>query len=137
MCAANNGDRTHNVRHEQARDAQLRPEPGRPHGWATATSSVSKTAICCHRCGQDRWAVTRCDSIGPMATSEGSTQRSFRLSRRTLEQLDAMARATGESSNALADRLLSEAIKTATHPLIRFQPGALGRRRALVVGTRL
>jgi uncharacterized protein (DUF433 family) len=72
-----------------------------------------------------------------MATSEGSTQRSFRLSRRTLEQLDAMARATGESRNALADRLLSEAIKTATHPLIRFQPGALGRRRALVVGTRL
>jgi uncharacterized protein (DUF433 family) len=72
-----------------------------------------------------------------MATSEGSTQRSFRLSRRTLEQLDAMARATGESRNALADRLLSEAIKTAAHPLIRFQPGALSRRRALVVGTRL
>jgi uncharacterized protein (DUF433 family) len=72
-----------------------------------------------------------------MTTSEGSTQRSFRLSRRTLEQLDAMARATGQSRNALADRLLSEAIKTAAHPLIRFQPGALGRRRALVVGTRL
>jgi len=72
-----------------------------------------------------------------MSTSGGSTQRSFRLSRRTLEQLDAMARATGESRNALADRLLSEAIKTAVHPLIQFQPGALGRRRALVVGTRL
>lgn len=48
-----------------------------------------------------------------------------------------MARATGESRNALADRLLTEAIKTAAHPLIRFQSGALGRRRALVVGTRL
>jgi len=48
-----------------------------------------------------------------------------------------MARATGESRNALADRLLNEAIKTQTHPLIRFEPGALGRRRALVVGTRL
>lgn len=48
-----------------------------------------------------------------------------------------MAQAVGESRNALADRLLSEAIKTAVHPLIRFQPGALGRRRALVVGTRL
>jgi uncharacterized protein (DUF433 family) len=48
-----------------------------------------------------------------------------------------MARATGESRNALADRLLSEALETATHPLIRFQPGTLGRRRALVVGTRL
>jgi uncharacterized protein (DUF433 family) len=30
-----------------------------------------------------------------------------------------------------------EAIRTEVHPLIRFQPGALGRRRALVVGTRL
>ncbi len=48
-----------------------------------------------------------------------------------------MARATGESRNALAERLLGEAIRTETHPLIRFQPGALGRRRALVVGTRL
>jgi len=48
-----------------------------------------------------------------------------------------MARAAGESRNALAERLLSEAIKTAVHPLIRFQPGALGRRRAHVVGTRL
>lgn len=48
-----------------------------------------------------------------------------------------MARATGESRNALADRLLGEAIRTETHPLIRFQSGALGRRRALVVGTRL
>jgi uncharacterized protein (DUF433 family) len=26
---------------------------------------------------------------------------------------------------------------TEAHPLIRFQPGALGRRRAMVVGTRL
>jgi len=72
-----------------------------------------------------------------MAIGEGSIQRSFRLSRRTLEQLDVMVRATGESRNALADRLLSEAIKAEAHPLIRFQPGALGRRRALVVGTRL
>lgn len=81
--------------------------------------------------------VTTCDSIGHMESSEGSVQRSFRLSRRTLERLDAMAHQTGESRNALADRLLGEAIKTAVHPLIRFQPGALGRRRALVVGTRL
>lgn len=72
-----------------------------------------------------------------MPTKDGSLQRSFRLSRRTIDHLDAMARATGESRNALADRLLGEAIRTETHPLIRFQPGALGRRRALVVGTRL
>jgi uncharacterized protein (DUF433 family) len=72
-----------------------------------------------------------------MACTDGPTQRSFRLSGRTLEQLDAMALATGESHDALADRLLSEAIKAAAHPLIRFQQGALGHRRALVVGTRL
>jgi uncharacterized protein (DUF433 family) len=78
-----------------------------------------------------------CGSFGHMARTDGSTQRLIRLSRRTLEQLDAMAQATGESHSALADRLLSEAIKTAVHPLIRFQQGALDRRRALVVGTRL
>jgi uncharacterized protein (DUF433 family) len=75
--------------------------------------------------------------MGHMATHEASVQRSFRLSRRTLDLLDAMAHATGGSRNALADRLLSEAIRTEAHPLIRFQPGALGRRRALLVGTRL
>lgn len=91
---------------------------------------------CCHSLNANR-VVTSCGSIGYMATGEGSTQWSFRLSRRTLEQLDAMARATGESRNALAERLLSEAIKTAAHPLIRFRPGTLGRRRALLVGTRL
>lgn len=72
-----------------------------------------------------------------MVADKGSVQRSFRLSRRTFERLDAMAQATGESRNALVDRLLGEAIRTETHPLIRFQPGSLGRRRALVVGTRL
>jgi uncharacterized protein (DUF433 family) len=72
-----------------------------------------------------------------MTTAEPTVQRSFRLSRRTLDLLDAMAKAAGTSRNALADRLLSEAIRTETHPLIRFRPGALGRRRALVAGTRL
>lgn len=48
-----------------------------------------------------------------------------------------MARVTGESRNALADRLLGEAIRTETHPLIRYQTGAAGRRRPLLVGTRL
>jgi uncharacterized protein (DUF433 family) len=75
--------------------------------------------------------------MGHMATEEPTVQRSFRLSRRTLDLLDAMANATGRSRNSLAERLLGEAIRTETHPLIRFQPGALGRRRALVVGTRL
>jgi uncharacterized protein (DUF433 family) len=66
-----------------------------------------------------------------------SVQRSFRLSRRTLELLDASARASGTSRNALADRLLGESVRTERHPLIRFQAGAAGRRQPLVVGTRL
>lgn len=69
--------------------------------------------------------------------TEPSVQRSFRLSRRTTELLDEMAKATGGSRNALADRLLSEALRTETHPLVRFQPGAAGRRQPLLVGTRL
>ena len=66
-----------------------------------------------------------------------STQRSFRLSKRTLELLDAAAEATRESRNALADRLLGEAVRLERHPLIRFNHGAHGRRVPSVVGTRL
>jgi uncharacterized protein (DUF433 family) len=66
-----------------------------------------------------------------------SVQRSFRLSPRTLELLDATAATSGESRNALADRLLGEAVRLERHPLIRFHRGAAGRRQPLVVGTRL
>jgi uncharacterized protein (DUF433 family) len=61
----------------------------------------------------------------------------FRLSRRTLELLDEEAAATGTSRNALADRLLGEALRGQHHPLIRFHEGAGGHRRAFIVGTRL
>lgn len=71
-----------------------------------------------------------------MTTHDASVQRSFRLSRRTLELLDSLTKAVGGSRNALVDRILGEAIRTETHPLIRFQPGATGRR-PLLVGTRL
>jgi uncharacterized protein (DUF433 family) len=66
-----------------------------------------------------------------------SVQRSFRLSPRTLELLDAAATALGESRNALADRLLGEGVRLERHPVIRFHAGAAGRRQPLVVGTRL
>ena len=66
-----------------------------------------------------------------------SVQRSFRLSRRTVELLDAAAAAGVESRNALADRLLGEALRLERHPLIRFHQGPAGRRQPLVVGTRL
>lgn len=42
-----------------------------------------------------------------------------------------------ESRNALADRLLGEALRTERHPVIRFRTGAAGRREPHVFGTRL
>ncbi len=64
-------------------------------------------------------------------------QRSFRLSQRTLALLDEAAEQTSQSRNALADRLLGEALRLEHHPLIRFHQGAAGRRQPALVGTRL
>jgi uncharacterized protein (DUF433 family) len=75
--------------------------------------------------------------MGHMTESAPSVQRSFRLSKRTLELLDAAAAASSESRNALADRLLNEAVRTEVHPLIRFRTGGAGRRQPMLVGTRL
>jgi uncharacterized protein (DUF433 family) len=72
-----------------------------------------------------------------MSSKRASVQRSFRLSSRTLDLLDAAAAASEESRNALADRLLGEALRLERHPLIRFHDGTAGRRQPLVVGTRL
>jgi uncharacterized protein (DUF433 family) len=68
---------------------------------------------------------------------QSSVQRSFRLSPRTIELLDAAAAAGGESRNSLADRLLGEAVRLERHPLVRFHQGAAGRRQPIIVGTRL
>lgn len=75
--------------------------------------------------------------MGYMRQQARSVQRSFRLSPRTIELLDAAAVAEGESRNALAERLLGEAVRLEHHPLIRFHSGAAGRRLPMVVGTRL
>jgi len=72
-----------------------------------------------------------------MAEPMPSVQRSFRLSKRTLELLDATAAASAESRNALADRLLSEGVRMEVHPLIRFKTTGTGRREPVLVGTRL
>jgi len=66
-----------------------------------------------------------------------SVQRSFRLSQRTMELLETAANDSGESRNALADRLLGEGARLERHPLIRFRSGARGRRQPFVFGTRL
>lgn len=78
-----------------------------------------------------------CRTMNHTESSGPSVQRSFRLSRRTIELLDAEAAVQAESRNALADRLLGEAVRVERHPLIRFHPRAGGRRQPLVVGTRL
>jgi len=65
-----------------------------------------------------------------------SIQRSFLLSRRTIDLLDANAGAGRETRNVRVDRLLGEALRLERHPLIRFQADSSGRRQPLVVGTR-
>lgn len=72
-----------------------------------------------------------------MVDKVGSVQRSFRLSRDTSTLLDQLAEATNESRNALADRLLGEALRTERNPLIGFRIGAAGHREPYLVGTRL
>jgi len=68
---------------------------------------------------------------------ERSVQRSFRLAGPTAELLDLKAESTGSSRNALADRLLGEALRLEHRPLIRFVQGASGRPQALLGGTAL
>lgn len=66
-----------------------------------------------------------------------SVQRSFRLSWRTVELIEAAVATSGESRNAMVERLLAEAIRLERHPLIRFRSGASGRRRPCLAGNRL
>lgn len=72
-----------------------------------------------------------------MPAPTASVQRSFRLTQRTAELLDACAEAGSETRNSLVERILAEALRTERHPLIRFRQGAAGRREPMRVGTRL
>lgn len=66
-----------------------------------------------------------------------TSQRSFRLRPSTLELLDEHARDAGLSANALAQRLLDEALRVERHPLIGFRQGGGGGRFPALVGHRL
>lgn len=70
-------------------------------------------------------------------STQSSGPKSFRLSPRTLELLDRRADELRESRNALADRLLGEALRIEHHPLIGFRQNAEGVRRPCITGTRL
>jgi uncharacterized protein (DUF433 family) len=74
--------------------------------------------------------------MGYMAAST-TRQRSFRLTDGTLRLLDQHAAEHGESSNALAQRLLDESLRLERHPLLRFREGGSGIRRPALAGTRL
>ena len=71
-----------------------------------------------------------------MSETSSLVQRSFRLSASTSRLLDHRVRESGESRNAMVDRLLNESLRIEKHPFIRFITGASGRREAHIVGTR-
>ena len=71
-----------------------------------------------------------------MTETSSLVQRSFRLSASTSRLLDHRVGESGESRNAMVDRLLNESLRIEKHPFIRFITGASGRREAHIVGTR-
>ena len=71
-----------------------------------------------------------------MSETTSSVQRSFRLSASTSRLLDHRVGESGESRNAMVDRLLNESLRIEKHPFIRFITGASGKREAHIVGTR-
>lgn len=54
-----------------------------------------------------------------------------------MELLDQRARELSESRNALAERMLAEALRTERHPLITFRTGGSGLRRPALIGSRI
>ena len=71
-----------------------------------------------------------------MSETSSSVQRSFRLSASTSRLLDHRVGESGESRNAMVDRLLNESLRIEKHPFVRFITGASGRREAHIIGTR-
>ena len=76
------------------------------------------------------------DTMPYMSETSSSVQRSFRLSASTSRLLDHRVGESGESRNAMVDRLLNESLRIEKHPFIRFITGTSGRREAHIVGTR-
>ena len=71
-----------------------------------------------------------------MSEGTSSVQRSFRLSAITSQLLDRRVGESGESRNAMVDRLLNESLRLEKHPFVRFITGAAGRREPHILGTR-
>jgi uncharacterized protein (DUF433 family) len=58
------------------------------------------------------------------------------LSATTSQLLDRRVGESGESRNAMVDRLLNESLRLEKHPFVRFITGAAGRREPHILGTR-
>ena len=76
------------------------------------------------------------NTLPSMSETSSLVQRSFRLSASTSRLLDHRVGESGESRNAMVDRLLNESLRIEKHPFIRFITGASGKREAHIVGTR-
>ena len=72
-----------------------------------------------------------------MTAQPTSSPRSFRLSADTLARLDAAVALSNENRNSMVERLLNEALRRESHPLIMFRTGAGGLREPQVIGTRI
>ena len=71
-----------------------------------------------------------------MSETTSSVQRRFRLSASTSRLLDHRVGESGESRNAMVDRLLNESLRIEKHPFVRFITGASGKREAHILGSR-
>lgn len=76
------------------------------------------------------------DTMSYMSETTSSVQRSFRLSASTSRLLDHRVGESGESRNAMVDRLLNESLRIEKHPFVRFITGASGKREAHILGSR-
>jgi uncharacterized protein (DUF433 family) len=59
------------------------------------------------------------------------------LAETTLELLDQRAGECGETSNRLAEQLISKRLRTRSHPFVSFRAGFAGGRRPALTGSRL
>ncbi|CAN5490092.1 hypothetical protein BH23ACT9_BH23ACT9_21070 [soil metagenome] len=82
-------------------------------------------------------ATARRNDYNAVMSDTKPVQRTLRLRQETADRLDAAAARSAESTNAVADRLLLEALRLQDHPLVQFRTGASGHREPHLVGTRL
>ncbi len=71
-----------------------------------------------------------------MPIGRPTRSRSFRLAESTLDLLDQRARECGETSNRLAEQLISEGLRTRSHPLVSSRAAFAGDEPSRSLGLR-